>query len=366
MSEVLSVLHLGMPKCGSSALQTTLCGRPVVAKLDEPRKVFEYCVLTDEGRLLRGPSLQRSASLNPVGYEASDPFEQLSRMSSPRVASVASEFMQMHLAGHIPVMSCENWYHPDEARIAKDLLKEVGLAPVALLLVRPPVDWLNSLWFQQGLWDDSVPDVDAFLDAYLASARLDQVLDEWSLTVGPENLHVRLASGGSVRSFCETFGVVVIEEPDMNRSLPAALIEFMRSEPSVRPGRDTADLKWALDRMGFSSSLPGPWAFTQQQASRVLDAWRPGVDRLLGRLPPAERDIVADDARWWSSSAYGEDSYGGYRIAAAPRQLTVSELRQLLLDVLESLAAESARGRRQASSVALEVELGRLLSQDLD
>lgn len=162
------VLHLGAPKCGSSALQAALTHNP--DHYDRAGQRYCYVGTRTTGGIvhpLYGRKVKRVAQLSEFGYASwpnlRDPDQSyvgVARVIVPKGAqsdpdpvwAALDQVMQASKRrAHVPILSNEGWLR--EAAAFADWLKGHPKAVVdAVAFVRPPVDWVNAAYWQWGVW----------------------------------------------------------------------------------------------------------------------------------------------------------------------------------------------------------------------
>ena len=151
MTDSQLVLHIGAPKCGSSALQAALTRQPVLTAADGRR--FRYVSLgrgAGPPRLIEGQSLRRIADTSVFGYAT---FPAVPRDDSTQAYFEAIDATRRRglRGGFVPILSNEAWIG-DPALFAA-ALAAAGNPPVdAVAFLRAPVDWLNAAYWQWGVW----------------------------------------------------------------------------------------------------------------------------------------------------------------------------------------------------------------------
>lgn len=300
MSEGHLILHVGMPKAGSSALQTALSRTPELITASGQR--LRYTALSLSGgrqSLLQGRALSLAARRSPYGY-ATWPNIPPGEADSPVFGALRRAMAQGHRDGAVPIASCEGWITQPDLFAAH--LARWGNPPVEVVaFLRPPVDWLNAAYWQWGIWN--VPSLDLWLRRKHLPYDFGLDLEAWARI---PNLQLRLAAARPdvVRKFSGFYGVDLPGAPGGNSSSPPALIGFLLRNRAFRPSGHDASTEFVVQR--WCPPLPGrkPWAVAPPQ----VRALRPVVARnraALQRIASEEeqRDIFAD-VRWQAERPY--------------------------------------------------------------
>lgn len=327
MSRIL--LHVGAPKCGSSALQTALsqAGRLVTAQGE--KLVYTAARPPRPGRRdgrwlpLSGARLRVTAARLPHGYAAWP--------GAHAAADMAASFAALDrvhgtgTAGLLPVVSQEGWID-QSAQFAAALPH--WFAPGAEVIVhanaRPPLEWINAAWWQWGVW--GALSFDRWLERGLTSGglsyRLGSALQDWAALPG-----VRLdldLGGDAVAGFAARHGLSLPRQDAARRrnaALPPALVGFLLRNRRFRPTVHDSAVDFTFQRWcGMPEGTPRLWALAPRHVARLRAPLGAEVDRLLALVPEdAARAAVLARPGWRRERVYAE------RLAAGPSRLHVAE-----------------------------------------
>ena len=352
------ILHVGAGKCGSSSLQACLSRTPLIRGRDGRHA---YCAIGPEGQVLSGRALTRAALRSPFGFVASTDFRSHRDMPGSFLAA-APALRRILWTGRRPILSCEGWNFRGPEFARHDLLRRMGLRARVVLFVRPPLDWLNSAWWQWPAW--SRTHVDDWVGKNLFMVDWARQIEEWQAVPGVQRVDVHLATRDVVSCFYRLLGAPAPDSVRVNGSVPAAVLRFLqRNRQEFRPDPHSSQIEFVLSRrVDFGALDPAPWILPRPLQASVLAAMAPSVARLATHLDPAEADELHADPRWHSAEAYADrpvepvgppEDAGGQDalIAALIRAIAAMDARDL-----ERLSPIWSRGR-------LPDRLGRLLGR---
>lgn len=337
------VVHVGAPKCGSSALQLALCRAPAFA--DAHGRRHGYCFIDAAGRLVAGRAVRPQAALSSLGGRASR--NVTSAEEAARLLGRAEPGLRrLVAAGEVPILSCEGWCRAAPHFEATGLLARLGGAHV-ILYIRPPCEWMNSAWWQWGVWGGA--DLDSFVQRNIANVRWAAMARAWAAVPGVEKVTVALASDVTTR-FYTTLEAVPPPPLRANTGLPPAFLHFLLRHRRYRRHAHSVRTEFVVSQALAPRSWPAPWVLTPAQVALVM-ARTGGPQKALGRwLSAPDCAAMAADARWRDPAAYADRAPADPAAAAAPPAL--AELAGLLAAARGQEAAAAAAAARRAMAGA--------------
>lgn len=339
---VRAILHVGAPKCGSSALQRALSAHPAMTGADRRSHVYLAARLSDGlagGRIVpvQGRRLSALAGHAVHGYAA---WPNITRDDDPDAywPVVAESISAALRRDRVPILSCEGWIA--HASAAPILLRQTGLEVLDVAAyVRPPLDWLNAAWWQWIVWHMGrfhLPEV----ERWLARARFDPApqLIDWAAAPGVR-LTVESARGDVVQGFARRYGLPLEAVGTVNAAPPPALTGFLLRNRRFRPTAHDSATEFVVQR--WCRFAPGPrlWAFLPRFATAVWPRLREAGQRMLEALPPEMAARLAAEPGWETLDPYWA------RLKAGPSRLDDT---QALAALHEGLAEGLARAEAEA------------------
>lgn len=291
------VLHVGMPKCGSSALQTALSAHPELRGAGASRAC--YVALHPRGELLAGEALRARAGDSALGYVVSARDEQLAALGTLALRGLAGALREV-ADDALLLLSNEGWGNHHAVFREGRLLERLGLEAEVVFYVRPQVGCCNSAWWQWGAW--SGKPLPAWIDRHLPRMQWHAVAAAWREVPGVTRVRPRLLpEAGIVQDFCGLFGLEPPPDLRANASLPAPVLRLLQRHRALRPGPHDAAVEFALSRHLALEGSP-PWVLPPAQVERILDQCRAGNEALAAMLDAPDAQRMRDDPAWWSAA----------------------------------------------------------------
>ena len=295
------VLHVGGMKTGSSALQHDLTWHPIREAVRPDGLSCEYVSLLP-GQLLRGTALQAHAANFSADYSMSDQLPPLLAQPEAGLAVGLAALEQVRREGRSPVLSYETWLTAEPTTIHAFTAKLT--APVRVVVyVRPPVQWLASLYYQLDYTKETNPE--RFLERWLPKARWCEAIATWRSAPGVSRVDVRACGGDICTDFCDLLGCAASgRDIRHNRSLPAVAVELLERQP-LPPDVSLSEAKFALWRWLPNTAAPdllrtAPLPFDQPMVCRIIVETKEANRHLLAHCDAPTRQAIESDPRWWS------------------------------------------------------------------
>lgn len=284
-----AILHVGAPKCGSSALQAALSAHPDLR--GEGGLRYRYTARPDRG-VISGVRLRLAARASVFGYAA---------WRHPRAGEeaafwddFAATLAEGARRGHVPILSHEGWLE-QAATFAPHLAARAGGPPVGVVaFLRPPVDWLNAGWWQWGVWTGL--DFGSWL-ARPGGFALGRQIAAWAALPGVR-LVVRPAGGDVVAGFAGLLGAALPGGAVRNAAASPALAGFLLRNRRFRPGPHDAQAEFVVQRWCRLPAGPRLWTIGPQHLDRLAATLPEEIDRLCAALAPEEAAALMADPRW--------------------------------------------------------------------
>ena len=341
MVEPRCILHIGAPKCGSSALQTALTAAP--DHKDSAGQRYRYVGTgTVEGRIypLYGGVVRRLGRSSEFGYSCWPNLRAASLPQSGREDPVwdALERVMQNATrqDHVPILSNEGWIGA-AAAFGAGFLAEPGRRADVVAFVRPPLDWMNAAYWQWGVWTGH-----GFRDWLRLSGMryaLGAQLAGWA-ALEPVTLHVGASGQDVVAGFGQRFGLNLASGQAVNSAASPAFIGLqLRHRRFRRDGHDSA-VEFVLQRWCGRYTTRKPWAILPQDIAGLQAESAADVAALLAVCAPGDAQDLLQDPRWLSAEPY-------HRMAPPAALEDREGLAELHHALLAGVRAAHARARLQ-------------------
>lgn len=334
------ILHVGGDKCGSSSIQGFLTNNPTPSSTVSTKLKLRYSCLVPNGII--GPeAIARRAKSSINGYVNSTAIPKLQKMRPVSRASV-HRYLSSDDSSHI--LSCEGWLRslsrPRDAQFLFSLLNPSqveGLIDVCAF-VRPPVKWINSAWWQWGVWGSDV-NFDQWLEGAIRGSSWANFIAKYADYSSIDSVVVKPVHGNVVAQFCDALHLEYSETSDVksNVSLPREALLLMLHHRIHRPQPHHSKTDFIIGRAlaagaGRSSYKSTPFALTPAQVDSIIVQTRESTLRLLDFMSESDRGLVLNDPSWWDASSYDNRSAVN---PFEPGPISTEQALQMASDILE-------------------------------
>ncbi|WP_200157623.1 glycosyltransferase family 2 protein [Allochromatium vinosum] len=297
------LLHIGMPKCGSSALQAYL-SRPDFKRA--ARRRFAYLALMKEKKILTPNELQKVTLRSPRRYTSSCSVESFKTFDSEDQKNLQKKIKHIGSKYEKLIFSCEGWGFNHRFFSDDGLFAHEDFQVTILAYIRPQVEWLNSAWWQWGAWTDL--NFDKWIETQKGNLNWNRLYQSWNQKHWVENVDFRLMQGDVVHDFLGYLGLDPYEHRSesslINQSLPAPLLRLFQRHRELRAGPHDSEADFILSRRLTLASGKSPWVIDADRAKKLTDFFQAENKKLSFALTPAQRKSMLEDKRWWTPEPY--------------------------------------------------------------
>lgn len=282
-------LHIGAPKCASSSIQSYFSHNYSI-------KNFAYGCLRESGRIMVGEKVRDFALASPTNYAAS---WKLGNVVEPdfieRLGKSLDEISKKH---DILLLSSEGWLKKSEqfSVMSKAFQK---YETEVIMIVRPPVLWMNSAWWQWLQWSGNR--VDPWANNGDIATRWLTAYQSYSKIPFVNKVNVLALDNNILTTFGGLMSVDVDQDvKSHNVGSSAELLSFFKMKRSLRKGVHAAKNEFILNKY-LSKRSPTDWVLTKKNVTSILKNTRNSCEKLSEHI--VNKDI-ADDELWWVDKAY--------------------------------------------------------------
>lgn len=323
------LLHIGAPKCGSSAIQTYLTSHPLGQLVGAGTRAgmpYTYCVIR-KGELIVGEDVGRLRNANYWRYLVSSPAIELAELSDADVQVIGDQLREIVTAGRAPIISNEGYIHAPEQVGA--FLERCGLRADVFAVVRPQPQYVNAAWWQWGLWMDI--SFEEFVSSSLGAVRWGDWLTRWQGLTSVASVQGKLLGPGVTSQLVyssseEAFRI-------RNRSLPEVALRCLNSLDRRR-GVHESQFDFVIERWAtFDEYDRTPWVLPSGITQWILSECAADNGALMNFLSVPDVIALSEDPCWWEGDHYGDQSIEPHPLASR------EDLRRMCEILIEALLA---------------------------
>jgi hypothetical protein len=283
------ILHIGGPKCGSSALQNFLTHEPNLQTPDGRK--FEYWTVNSDIKFNR---VHPKTFTDEFSYSVSAPLED--EFKTKCIHNIFGQFIQENSAetNKIFVFSWEGWSQVfQNPGAAKCICNETNFEVIIYLSVRPQVDILVSTYLQWTMWGENPTLEQAVKDLTEFADWEKQTLQAYEL--GANQVNVRYTSN-VVTDFCQLYRIdtrLITRSTNkrINKSLPIEALTLLTKNRQLRPGEHDSFIDFIIEDYIYRFEIPTTkvnLTIGIEILEKIEDYFSPGNSRILGLMENAQ------------------------------------------------------------------------------
>lgn len=268
--------------------------------------------LTSKG-VFTGSEVTSRASKSPFKYCSSADTSILTK-DSDIVSRIASNKLNELSEGDIGLMSCEAWVNDLHSLAKLKFISELKDQCTFVILVRAPISWINSAYWQWGAWMSALQH-DWIMRASKRARWVVKLRQIRELFPFARLKVIPMVSGeDSVRAFFMELGLESALSKGLkiirnNVSLPLDIIHLYHRFPELRPGPHTSRVDFYVAEAISKKTrelLPGsPWGLTHEELVRIHNVLKPENEALATEFLDTENSQrIERDSKWSSVSDY--------------------------------------------------------------
>lgn len=287
------ILHIGMGKCASSAIQEYLTFNSHLS--DRKGNKYIYGSLTLDGNILFGDAIKDIALKNQFNYSSSPT---LSNIEDTNIFSELFFNELKNIDSHL-ILSCEGWVH--ELDTFKQIFQSgvSGFDVEVVFYVRPPISWLNSAWWQWGAWTGA--GLDLWVKNNIASTFWVDYIEQWNDAAFVNTVKVRVLNDDIVSDFLSIYSIDNIAGIHLksNVSLPGIVLRYFQKYRELRPTVHDSRIDFAISR-NLDLNESADWVIDEKMAKNILNKTIEKNKQLLKFFDHNSKNSVLQDDKWWS------------------------------------------------------------------
>ncbi|MCD6003892.1 hypothetical protein K7H08_03460 [Halomonas sp. IOP_6] len=292
---VPAILHVGMPKCGSSALQAALSQHHLSNN-------YRYTVIRENADVISGEKLNQLANTSATGYIPSVSSLKIDQWDNEHWQACRKRLFDLAGSKSTLVLSNEAWGNQSAQFAKMNILRRLGLEADIIMYVRPQLQWLNSAWWQWGAWTGQP--FEDWLKINIVKADWYDAYESWLVVPGVNSVTVRLLPSDVVTDFYHLIKQAAPDVTRTNTSLPGYLLRFFQQHKDLRGGPHNSEIEFVVARHVELPKEPTPWVLNKDHVLLCLRYYQRSNQQLLKVLPDEQQQEMENSAAWWSSEFY--------------------------------------------------------------
>ncbi|CAH7428824.1 conserved hypothetical protein [Vibrio chagasii] len=306
-------LHIGVGKCASSSIQSFF-------SKNFKQGTFAYACLNNDGTIDTGRKLKVQAQNIASGYRKSCSLEDIDQLF---LDNFEFSLTRLSLSYQSVLFSNELWLESEEqfSHLSSILSK---YTVEVIMIVRPPVLWMNSAWWQWGRW--SGISEDKYVSKNVSKQWL-QAYHCYNSLPFVKKVHVLSLASNVMDSVFRIVGFNSsdLPVPKSNQASSQELLTFMTENREFRTGVHNAAKELILNKY-LKSRTKANWVLSKANIDSLLEKTRESNVE-LSRLIVNEN--ICENSAWWDSSFYNE------RVMERNHQIDNETLNSMLLEAYQ-------------------------------
>jgi hypothetical protein len=251
---------------------------------------------------LRGGACRKTAAKSAYGYSASVSARQF---SDPIPGDLKKWFRALERESVVPILSFEGWMNEAALFRKREILRKLGLEASVVMFIRPQISWINSAWWQWGVWTKY--SFANWLKRWKSKACWASAAQQWQQVPGVRDVQVFTTAGDVVETFFDYLDAPLSGDTwRKNFSLDGNVLRLLQRNRALRAGRQQSAMHVMLGKHLAPGTSPAPWVIRQQLAADLIEYYREDNEALLGLVNEKTRQEISSDPRWWEASAFAD------------------------------------------------------------
>ncbi len=288
-------LHVGEGKCASSSIQYHFSQYNIQGK-------FAYGIVEADGNIIVGDAIDNAVKRAQIDFISSYYFKN-SANSLRFLKNMLLSLSKYAKKYDTMFLSHEGWHHcRDTFNNFKNVFE--GHTVEILFIVRPPVQWVNSAWWQWVYWDEDVADIDTWAKHVNKSRDWMKIYTYFKKLPFVNKFHMFSLQKNIIEHIYACMGLQYTyrDEKIVNKSSSAELLNFMAMRKELHKNTSRVGYEFILNKY-IKMRSPTNWVLSRENIQNILHNTKEH-NYALAKLIHNE-DILCNKA-WWDI-AYYED-----------------------------------------------------------
>lgn len=275
-------LHIGAGKCGSSSIQHYFSKNPI---LNERTK---YGCIEADGKIITGDLITKKSEKNVFDYYSSVSIKNLKDKNQ-----TLEHLRKLSKSTDKLILSNEGWLNElSEIEAIKDIFIDFDVE--VIFIIRSPLEWLNSAWWQWGAWTNL--DHHTWLKLNIENILWHDKYKEIHKLNFVKKIHVINLTKDILNEFFE----IIKEEYDSctssNKSSDQRILDVFLKRRTLRPSPHECHVEFSLNRHLKSVGKP-KWVINEELCEEILRKSN-NSNKEIAKLSKNSLSILNDE-RWW-------------------------------------------------------------------
>lgn len=318
-------IHVGMPKCGSSAIQTLLSD----SVFYEDNQSTVYVAIDQFGDLVYGDKLFAQAKKSIFQYSSSVEISHLLKLEQIKKIDILNRLEFLFQTFQTIVISNEGWgVRPNEVNQFFETVFLTKSFDVHIIgFIRPQVEWFNSAWWQWGAWTNH--SFDYWLERTISEPSWLKHIEIWNSFKWVSNTHFLLLNSNMIKNFLSLIGVQNSKylTTTSNQSSCELLLRFFQLNREFREHAHASGKEFALNRWLDFEDKTTPFIINKSNIEKIIFFHQNENKQLIQHLSKEDQELLLNEnSKWFSSFSFKDKNI----LQASPRNITDMEYQTLL------------------------------------
>jgi hypothetical protein len=318
-------IHVGMPKCGSSAIQSLLSN----SDFYQDNKHILYVSIDRFGNLLYGDKLFQQAKRSIFQYSSSVEISHLLKLDQDKRKAILNKFELLFQNFETIIISNEGWgVKPHEVNQFFETFFSMRSFEIDIIgFIRPQVEWFNSAWWQWGAWTGHT--FDHWLDRTIDEASWFKHIEMWNSFNWVNNVHFSLLNSHMISGFLSKIRATFNENSIIsNQSSPKLLLRFFQLNREFRVDAHDSGKEFALNRWLNFQDKATPFVIEKKNIEKIQTFHKDANERLIDYLSEEDKKLFQqENSKWFFTLSYEKKNI----LQSSPESLTNMEYQTLLV-----------------------------------